>query len=107
MQTDRGFLVHRAFGDWDSTLKVFRYFFLQCTTSGYSGRDGAGEGPAELLSPLASRWTRSFGGRDSGQCVAHAPLDLGLIFSICRSNCAGMQPAALLAWSCPRQPHGA
>ena len=22
MQTDRGFVVHRAFGDWDSTLKV-------------------------------------------------------------------------------------
>ena len=22
MQTDRGFVVHRAFGEWDSTLKV-------------------------------------------------------------------------------------
>src|ERR1700727_2788171 len=51
MQTDRGFVVHRAFGEWDSTLKVSD--IIHVTTS----RDilaamARGEGPDEAVVAL-------------------------------------------------------
>ena len=60
MQTDRGFVVHRAFGQWDSTLKVSDT--LHVTTS----RDilaamARGEGPAEAVVALG------YAGWDGGQ----------------------------------------
>jgi putative transcriptional regulator len=83
MQTDRGFVVHRAFGDWDSTLKVSDA--LHVTTS----RDilaamAEGQGPAEAVVALG------YAGWDGGQLEQEiranawlsAPVDLGLIFDL-------------------------
>jgi putative transcriptional regulator len=83
MQTDRGFVVHRAFGDWDSTLKVSDA--LHVTTS----RDilaamAEGAGPAEAVVALG------YAGWDGGQLEQEiranawlsAPVDLGLIFDL-------------------------
>jgi putative transcriptional regulator len=81
MQTDRGFVVHRAFGEWDSTLKVSDA--LHVTTS----RDilaamARGQGPEEAIVALG------YAGWDGGQLEQEiranawlsAPVDLGLIF---------------------------
>jgi putative transcriptional regulator len=83
MQTDRGFVVHRAFGDWDSTLKVSDA--LHVTTS----RDilaamAEGQGPAEAVVALG------YAGWDGGQLEQEiranawlsAPVDLSLIFEL-------------------------
>jgi len=83
MQTDRGFVVHRAFGKWDSTLKVSDT--LHVTTS----RDilaamARGEGPDEAMVALG------YAGWDSGQLEEEiranawlsAPVDPGLIFEL-------------------------
>jgi putative transcriptional regulator len=83
MQTDRGFVVHRAFGEWDSTLKVSDA--LHVTTS----RDilaamARGQGPDEAIVALG------YAGWDSGQLEQEiranawlsAPVDLGLIFEL-------------------------
>ena len=83
MQTDRGFVVHRASGDWDSTLKVSDS--LHVTTS----RDilaamGRGEGPQEAMIALG------YAGWDRGQLEdeiranvwLNAPVDLSLIFDL-------------------------
>jgi putative transcriptional regulator len=83
MQTDRGFVVHRAFGDWDSTLEVSDA--LHVTTS----RDilaamAEGQGPAEAVVALG------YAGWDGGQLEQEiranawlsAPVDLGLIFDL-------------------------
>jgi putative transcriptional regulator len=83
MQTDRGFVVHRAFGEWDSTLKVSDA--LHVTTS----RDilaamAVGQGPSEAVVALG------YAGWDSGQLEEEiranawlsAPVDLGLIFDL-------------------------
>src|SRR6202165_2592929 len=60
MQTDRGFVVHRAGGEWDSTLKVSD--IIHVTTS----RDilaamACGQGPAEAVVALG------YAGWDGGQ----------------------------------------
>ena len=60
MQTDRGFVVHRACGEWDSTLKVSDA--LHVTTS----RDilaamARGQGPDEAVVALG------YAGWDGGQ----------------------------------------
>src|SRR6267154_1107069 len=83
MQTDRGFVVHRAFGEWDSTLKVSDA--LHVTTS----RDilaamALGKGPNEAVIALG------YAGWDGGQLEDEiranawlsAPVDPGLIFDL-------------------------
>src|ERR1700761_2842863 len=83
MQTDRGFVVHRAGGEWDSTLKVSDA--LHVTTS----RDilaamARGDGPAEAMVALG------YAGWDGGQLESEiranvwlsAPVDLTLIFDM-------------------------
>src|SRR5277367_4831677 len=83
MQTDRGFVVHRAGGEWDSTLKVSDV--LHVTTS----RDilaamARGEGPEEAVVALG------YAGWDGGQLEDEiranawlsAPVDMGLIFEL-------------------------
>src|SRR5208282_3064914 len=83
MQTDRGFVVHRAGGEWDSTLKVSDA--LHVTTS----RDilaamARGQGPQEAVVALG------YAGWDGGQLEEEiranawlsAPVDSGIIFDI-------------------------
>lgn len=83
MQTDRGFVVHRAHGEWDSTLKVSDT--LHVTTS----RDilaaiARGDGPTEAVVALG------YAGWDGGQLEEEiranawlsAPVDPGIIFDV-------------------------
>jgi len=83
MQTDRGFVVHRAGGDWDSTLKVSD--IIHVTTS----RDilaamALGQGPEEAVVALG------YAGWDGGQlgdeiranAWLSAPVDPVLIFEL-------------------------
>jgi putative transcriptional regulator len=83
MQTDRGFVVHRAGGQWDSTLKVSDA--IHVTTS----RDiltaiARGEGPGEAMIALG------YAGWDGGQLEdeiranawLNAPADSGIIFDL-------------------------
>src|ERR1700724_2129124 len=83
MQTDRGFVVPRAGGEWDSTLKVSD--IIHVTTS----RDilaamARGQGPEEAVVALG------YAGWDGGQLEEElranawlsAPVDLGLIFEL-------------------------
>jgi putative transcriptional regulator len=83
MQTDRGFVVHRAGGEWDSTLKVSD--IIHVTTS----RDilaamARGQGPAEAVVALG------YAGWDGGQLEDEiranawlsAPVDAGIIFDL-------------------------
>jgi putative transcriptional regulator len=83
MQTDRGFVVHRAGGTWDSTLKVSEA--IHVTTS----RDiltaiARGEGPGEAVIALG------YAGWDGGQLEdeiranawLNAPVDSGIIFDL-------------------------
>jgi putative transcriptional regulator len=83
MQTDRGFVVHRAGGDWDSTLKVSD--LIHVTTS----RDilaamARGEGPGEAV--VALGYTGWDGGQLEDEIRANvwlnAPVDPGLIFDL-------------------------
>jgi putative transcriptional regulator len=83
MQTDRGFVVHRAGGHWDSTLKVSET--LHVTTS----RDilaamARGEGPHDAVVALGyAGWS---GGQLEDEIRSNAwlsaPVDLGLIFEL-------------------------
>ncbi|MGA2778339.1 MAG: YqgE/AlgH family protein [Steroidobacteraceae bacterium] len=83
VQTDRGFVVHRAGGSWESTLIVSDT--LHVTTS----RDilaaiARGEGPAEAVVALG------YAGWDGGQLEdeiranawLNAPVDSGIIFDL-------------------------
>ena len=83
MQTDRGFVLHRAGGEWDSTLKVSDA--LHVTTS----RDilaamAKGQGPNDAVVALG------YAGWGGGQLEAEiranawlsAPVDLPLIFDL-------------------------
>src|SRR6195256_5135278 len=83
MQTDRGFVVHRAGGEWDSTLKVSD--IIHVTTS----RDilaamARGEGPEEAVVALG------YAGWDGGQLEDEiranawlsAPVEAGIIFDL-------------------------
>jgi putative transcriptional regulator len=83
MQTDRGFVVHRAAGKWDTTLEVSDA--LHVTTS----RDilaaiAKGRGPEEAFIVLG------YAGWDGGQLEQEiranawlsAPVDLGLVFDL-------------------------
>src|SRR3984957_7919348 len=83
MQTDRGFVVHRAGGEWDSTLKVSDA--LHVTTS----RDilaamALGQGPGDAVVALGyAGWA---GGQMEAEIRANAwlcaPVDLALIFEM-------------------------
>src|SRR5450755_5017897 len=83
MQTDRGFVVHRAGGEWDSTLKVSD--LIHVTTS----RDilaamARGEGPAQAVVALG------YAGWDGGQLEEEiranawlsAPVESAIIFDL-------------------------
>lgn len=83
METDRGFVVHRAGGQWDSTLKVSD--LLHVTTS----RDilaamARGQGPDEAIVALG------YAGWDGGQLEDEiranawlsAPVDTSIIFDL-------------------------
>lgn len=83
MQTDRGFVVHRAFGEWDCTLKVSET--LHVTTSlDILAAMARGQGPAEAVIALG------YAGWDGGQLEQEiranvwlcAPVDPGLIFEL-------------------------
>jgi len=83
MQTDRGFVVHRAGGEWDSTMKVSDV--LHVTTS----RDilaaiARGDGPQDAVVALGyAGWG---GGQLEDEIRANAwlnaPVDLDLIFEL-------------------------
>jgi putative transcriptional regulator len=83
VQTDRGFVVHRAGGKWDSTLKVSEA--LHVTTS----RDilsaiAKGDGPQEAIIALG------YAGWEGGQLEQeiranawlNAPVDLSIVFDL-------------------------
>ena len=83
MQTDRGFVVHRAGGEWDSTLIVSDA--LHVTTS----RDilaamAKGQGPGEGI--IALGYAGWGGGQLEQEIRANAwlnaPVDLGVIFDL-------------------------
>ena len=83
MQTDRGFVVHRACGDWDSSLKVSDSIHVT-TSRDILAAMARGQGPAEAVVVLG------YAGWDGGQLEDEiranawlsAPVDPGLIFDL-------------------------
>ncbi len=83
MQTDRGFVVHRAGGEWDSTLKVSEVIHVT-TSRDILAAMANGEGPGEALVALG------YAGWDGGQLEdeiranawLNAPVDPGLVFDL-------------------------
>ncbi len=83
MQTDRGFVVHRAGGEWDSTLKVSDTIHVT-TSRDILAAMARGEGPAEAVVALG------YAGWDGGQLEDEiranawlsAPVDSGIIFDV-------------------------
>ena len=83
MQTDRGFVVHRAGGEWDSTLKVSDTIHVT-TSRDILAAMAKGEGPAEAVVALG------YAGWDGGQLEDEikanawlsAPVDCGIIFDL-------------------------
>ena len=83
LQTDRGFVVHRAGGDWDSTLKVSATIHVT-TSRDILAAMARGEGPGEALVALG------YAGWDGGQLEdeiranawLNAPVDSGIIFDL-------------------------
>jgi putative transcriptional regulator len=83
MQSDLGFVVHRAGGEWDSTLKVSDVIHVT-TSRDILAAMARGEGPAEAIVALG------YAGWDGGQLEDEiranawlsAPLDPGLIFDV-------------------------
>src|ERR1700691_2512418 len=83
MQTDRGFVVHRAGGEWDSTLKVSDVIHVT-TSRDILAAMARGQGPAEAVVALG------YAGWDGGQLEDEiranawlsAPVDPGLIFEL-------------------------
>jgi len=81
MQTDRGFVVHRAGGTWDSTLKVSEAIHVT-TSRDILAAMARGEGPDEAIVALG------YAGWDGGQLEdeiranawLNAPVDAELIF---------------------------
>ena len=81
MQTDRGFVVHRACGQWDSTLKVSDTIHVT-TSRDILAAMARGEGPSEAVVALG------YAGWDGGQLEDEiranawlsAPVDSRLIF---------------------------
>ena len=83
MQTDRGFVVHRAGGEWDSTLKVSDTIHVT-TSRDILAAMARGEGPGEAVVALG------YAGWDGGQLEDEiranawlsAPVDAGIIFDL-------------------------
>ena len=83
MQTDRGFVVHRAGGEWDSTLKVSDAIHVT-TSRDILAAIAAGHGPEEVVVALG------YAGWDGGQLEDEiranawlsAPVDSGIIFDL-------------------------
>jgi len=83
MQTDRGFVVHRAGGEWDSTLKVSDTIHVT-TSRDILAAMARGEGPDEAVVALG------YAGWDGGQLEDEiranawlsAPVDSGIIFEL-------------------------
>src|SRR5271169_2314247 len=83
MQTDRGFVVHRAGGDWDSTLKVSDTIHVT-TSRDILAAMARGQGPEEAVVALGyAGWE---GGQLEDEIRANAwlsaPVDPGLIFEM-------------------------
>jgi len=83
MQTDRGFVVHRAGGEWDSTLKVSDSIHVT-TSRDILAAMARGEGPAEAVVALGyAGWG---GGQLEDEIRANAwlsaPVDPDLIFDL-------------------------
>jgi putative transcriptional regulator len=83
MQTDRGFVVHRAGGEWDSTLKVSDTIHVT-TSRDILAAIARGEGPGEAVVALG------YAGWDGGQLEdeikasawLNVPADCGIIFDL-------------------------
>lgn len=83
MQTDRGFVVHAAGGEWDSTLKVSDAIHVT-TSRDILAAIARGEGPSQAFVALG------YAGWDGGQLEEeiranawlNAPVDLGLVFEL-------------------------
>ena len=83
MQTDRGFVVHRAGGEWDSTLKVSDSIHVT-TSRDILAAMARGDGPLEAVVALG------YAGWDGGQLEDEikanawlsAPADSGIIFDV-------------------------
>ena len=83
MQTDRGFVVHRAHGDWDSTLKVSEAIHVT-TSRDILAAMARGEGPQEAVVALG------YAGWDGGQLEdeiranawLNAPVAADIIFDV-------------------------
>ncbi|HUX74185.1 MAG TPA: YqgE/AlgH family protein [Steroidobacteraceae bacterium] len=83
MQTDRGFVVHRAGGRWDSTLEVSESIHVT-TSRDILAAIARGEGPAEAIVALG------YAGWDGGQLEdeiranawLNAPVDAKIIFDL-------------------------
>ena len=83
MQTDRGFVVHYACGEWDSTLKVSDSIHVT-TSRDILAAMARGQGPAEAVVALG------YAGWDGGQLEDEiranawlsAPADAGIIFDM-------------------------
>src|ERR1700722_3637029 len=83
MQTDRGFVVHRAGGEWDSTLKVSDRIHVT-TSRDILAAMARGEGPAQAIVALGyAGWG---GGQLEDEIRANAwlsaPVDPDLIFDL-------------------------
>ena len=81
MQTDRGFVVHRAFGQWDSTLTVSDTIHVT-TSRDILAAMARGQGPSEAVVALGyAGWQ---GGQLEDEIRANAwlsaPVDSRLIF---------------------------
>jgi putative transcriptional regulator len=83
MQTDRGFVVHRAGGEWDSTLKVSDAIHVT-TSRDILAAMARGKGPGEAVVALG------YAGWDGGQLEDEiranawlcAPVEAGIIFDL-------------------------
>ena len=83
MQTDRGFVVHRAGGEWDSTLKVSDTIHVT-TSRDILAAMARGQGPEAAVVALG------YAGWDSGQLEDEiranawlsAPVESGIIFDL-------------------------
>ena len=83
MQTDRGFVVHRAGGEWDSTLKVSDSIHVT-TSRDILAAMARGKGPDEAVVALG------YAGWDGGQLEDEiranawlsAPVEAGIIFDL-------------------------
>lgn len=83
VQTDRGFVIHRAGRDWDSTLRVSEQIYVT-TSRDVLDAMARGEGPGEAIVALG------YAGWDAGQLedeLAHnawlsAPVDERILFAM-------------------------